>query len=313
MSEVQPESPATPRLLVPPAPRETDPLLGQGRSARRRRGRLVLAGIAAAAMLGAGMLFGAQHAAHRVTLMLGAAAAPAALDADPELIPAGPAPADAPRQIVQALAAGRAAQQPDGTTASEPAAAIVAATPVEAAVTGAEASPDSSPDAAAATAAVADSPAPAPATPAAGSAVPAGNRSYLNASASSPANSAAAAIVWPARGPITSLFGPQHPLGIDIGVPLGTIVRAMADGRIAFAGGNACCSYGYYVDIDHGDGIITRYGHLLYVPALPVGQPIHAGDPIGLSGTTGNSTGPHLHFEVRLSGFPVNPLLVLPR
>ena len=121
-----------------------------------------------------------------------------------------------------------------------------------------------------------------------------------------------AAIVWPVTGPLTSCFCPYHPLGIDIGVPLNTPVRAMAAGKIAFVGGNACCSYGYYVDIDHGNGIMTRYGHLSYIPAIPIGTAVRPGDIIGMSGTTGYSTGPHLHFEVRLNGVPVNPLDVLP-
>src|SRR5205814_265647 len=72
------------------------------------------------------------------------------------------------------------------------------------------------------------------------------------------------AVIWPARGPISSLFSPSHPLGVDIAIPLGTYVRAVAAGRVTFAGGDACCSYGYYVDIDHGSGVMTRYGHLSY-------------------------------------------------
>jgi murein DD-endopeptidase MepM/ murein hydrolase activator NlpD len=126
------------------------------------------------------------------------------------------------------------------------------------------------------------------------------------------APSPGSAIVWPVVGPLTSCFCPYHPLGIDVGVPLNTPVRAMAAGKVAFAGGNACCSYGYYVDIDHGNGIMTRYGHLSYIPAIPVGTIVRPGDIIGMSGTTGYSTGPHLHFEVRLNGVPVNPMDVLP-
>ena len=121
-----------------------------------------------------------------------------------------------------------------------------------------------------------------------------------------------AAIVWPVVGPLTSCFCAYHPLGIDIGVPINTPVRAIAAGRIAFVGGDACCNYGFYVDIDHGNGITTRYAHLSYIPAIPIGTPVRPGDIIGLSGTTGHSTGPHLHFEIRWHGVPVNPLDVLP-
>ena len=121
-----------------------------------------------------------------------------------------------------------------------------------------------------------------------------------------------AVIVWPANGPVTSLYGPSHPLGIDIGLSFGTPLRAAASGRVSFVGGDPCCSYGYYVDIDHGNGVMTRYGHLIQPSFLRSGDPVRIGDTIGYAGSTGNSTGPHLHFEVRLHGMPVNPLLVLP-
>lgn len=121
-----------------------------------------------------------------------------------------------------------------------------------------------------------------------------------------------AVAIWPVTGPITSFYGPSHPLGIDIGVNTGTPIRAMAPGVVTFSGGDPCCSYGYYVDIDHGNGVMTRYGHMVVPSALRPGQVVRMGDVIGLSGSTGFSTGPHLHFEVRLNGVPVNPLLVLP-
>jgi len=123
---------------------------------------------------------------------------------------------------------------------------------------------------------------------------------------------AQAVIVWPANGSITSLYGPSHPLGIDIGLSFGTPLRAAASGRVSFVGGDPCCSYGYYVDIDHGNGVMTRYGHLIQPSFLRIGDAVRIGDTIGYAGSTGNSTGPHLHFEVRLHGMPVNPLLVLP-
>jgi murein DD-endopeptidase MepM/ murein hydrolase activator NlpD len=121
-----------------------------------------------------------------------------------------------------------------------------------------------------------------------------------------------AVAIWPVSGPITSFYGPAHPLGIDIGVNTGTPIRAMAAGVVTFSGGDPCCSYGYYVDIDHGNGVMTRYGHLVVPSALRPGQVVRIGDVIGYSGSTGFSTGPHLHFEVRFHGVPVNPLLVLP-
>jgi murein DD-endopeptidase MepM/ murein hydrolase activator NlpD len=121
-----------------------------------------------------------------------------------------------------------------------------------------------------------------------------------------------AAIVWPAVGPLTSYFGPSHPLGIDIGLAVGAPILAAAPGSVAFAGGDACCSYGYYVDIDHGRGILTRYGHLVRPSLLRAGDRIKLGQVIGYAGSAGDSTGPHLHFEIRLNGVPVNPLLVLP-
>jgi murein DD-endopeptidase MepM/ murein hydrolase activator NlpD len=81
---------------------------------------------------------------------------------------------------------------------------------------------------------------------------------------------------------------------------------------VTFTGGDPCCSYGYYIDIDHGNGVMTRYGHLVQLSSLRAGQFVRLGDFIGYSGSTGYSTGPHLHFEIRLNGRPVDPLLVLP-
>ncbi len=121
-----------------------------------------------------------------------------------------------------------------------------------------------------------------------------------------------AVAIWPVTGPITSFFGPSHPLGIDIGVNTGTPIRAMAAGMVTFSGGDPCCSYGYYVDLSHGNGVATRYGHMVVPSGLRPGQRVRMGDVIGISGSTGFSTGPHLHFEVRFNGVPVNPLLVLP-
>jgi hypothetical protein len=117
-------------------------------------------------------------------------------------------------------------------------------------------------------------------------------------------------IVWPAYGPITSHYGPDHPLGIDIGQNSGDIVAA-TDGVVSFAGGDPCCSYGLYVIIESLDGITTLYGHLSRID-VHEGDIVKAGQALGLVGTTGHSTGPHLHFETLLNGERVNPLSLLP-
>jgi len=117
--------------------------------------------------------------------------------------------------------------------------------------------------------------------------------------------------VWPAHGPITSFFGPGHPLGIDIAQGLGLPVTAAASGTVSFTGGNACCSYGYYVDITHPGGYVTRYGHLLTPSFLKSGDHVVQGQLIGVSGSTGFSTGPHLHFEIRQGNVPLDPLRLL--
>ncbi len=119
---------------------------------------------------------------------------------------------------------------------------------------------------------------------------------------------------WPATGPITSYFGPSHPLGIDIGQgPVGgQPIKAAKAGTVTFAGGDPCCSYGYYVDIDHGGGWSSRYGHCRSWPIVSVGQHVDQGQTICYAGSTGYSTGPHLHFEIHLNGQVLNPLNFLP-
>jgi murein DD-endopeptidase MepM/ murein hydrolase activator NlpD len=80
---------------------------------------------------------------------------------------------------------------------------------------------------------------------------------------------------------------------------------------VVFAGGDPCCQYGYYVDIQHADGYLTRYGHLSRI-LVSLGQTVGQGDVIGASGSTGYSTGPHVHFELRRNGNVLNPLNFLP-
>ena len=117
--------------------------------------------------------------------------------------------------------------------------------------------------------------------------------------------------VWPTRNVITSYFGPSHPLGIDISAPVGTPIRAAADGTVVFVGGRACCSYGLYVEVDHGGGFKTLYAHLRSF-AVRNGETIEGGAVLGYAGLTGRTTGPHLHFELKVSGVRRNPLLYLP-
>jgi murein DD-endopeptidase MepM/ murein hydrolase activator NlpD len=123
--------------------------------------------------------------------------------------------------------------------------------------------------------------------------------------------------IWPASGPISQIFGvPELGVGtphtgIDIAQGLGLPVHAAASGVVSFSGGNPCCDFGYYVDILHPNGYLTRYGHLLVPSPLKVGDAVTQGQMIGLSGSTGFSTGPHVHFEVQLNGVPVDPLRVL--
>lgn len=112
---------------------------------------------------------------------------------------------------------------------------------------------------------------------------------------------------WPTRGRISSPFGPRWGRmhnGIDIAVPTGTPIRAAASGTVTFSGWNG--GYGYIVMIDHGNGVETRYAHNSRLVAS-VGQRVDRGQIVAYSGNTGNSTGPHLHFEIRHRGQPYDP------
>jgi murein DD-endopeptidase MepM/ murein hydrolase activator NlpD len=93
--------------------------------------------------------------------------------------------------------------------------------------------------------------------------------------------------------------------GVDWPVPTGTPVRASTGGRVTHAG--AAGDYGFAVYVDHGNGLETRYAHLSRV-SVRAGDVVNAGQVVGESGSTGRSTGPHLHFEVRQDGRPVDPL-----
>ncbi len=137
-----------------------------------------------------------------------------------------------------------------------------------------------------------------------------------------------ALIVWPVEGGrITQGFRPTsfalEPAGcfdgkcyahfhdgIDIAAPLGTPVRAIAAGRVTIAG--RLSDGAVVVEIEHSPVVLSRYGHLEPGPVVRVGESVSAGELVGSIGLTGNTTGPHLHFEIYASGEPVDPLLVLP-
>lgn len=101
----------------------------------------------------------------------------------------------------------------------------------------------------------------------------------------------------------------RHHNGYDLGAKEGTPIFAAGDGIVEFAGWNK--GYGYLTRIEHGGGLSTRYGHQSKL-LVSKGQRVKAGQKIGLVGSTGMSTGAHLHFEVRLKGKPVNPKLYIP-
>jgi murein DD-endopeptidase MepM/ murein hydrolase activator NlpD len=114
--------------------------------------------------------------------------------------------------------------------------------------------------------------------------------------------------IWPVNGPVVSPFGMRwgrlH-AGVDIAVPAGTPVRASASGRVAIAGWMG--GYGNYTCIQHGGGIATCYAHQSSI-GVSVGQSVRQGQVIGSSGCTGHCLGPHVHFEVRVNGTPVDPM-----
>jgi lipoprotein NlpD len=118
--------------------------------------------------------------------------------------------------------------------------------------------------------------------------------------------------IWPTEGTVYSLFGfrwGQMHSGLDISANAGTPVLAGSDGTVEFAGRKG--GYGNLVILDHGDGYETYYGHLSVI-SVSVGDRVSKGKRIGLVGSTGKSTGPHLHFEVRKDAKVRNPLFFLP-
>lgn len=119
--------------------------------------------------------------------------------------------------------------------------------------------------------------------------------------------------LWPADGILRSSFGGRSDpfsgegefhTGIDISVPTGTPVHVTADGVVVSAGWSN--GYGKLVVVDHGNGYQTYYAHLSRLLAVP-GEEVSGGQVIAYSGSTGRATGPHIHYEVRLAGTPVNP------
>src|SRR4051812_1207807 len=115
-------------------------------------------------------------------------------------------------------------------------------------------------------------------------------------------------LIWPVDGPIVSPFGMRwgrlH-AGVDIAVPTGTPIRAAQSGRVAIAGWVS--GYGNYTCVQHGGALSTCYGHQSRL-ATSVGASVHQGQVIGYSGCTGHCFGPHVHFETRMNGQPVDPM-----
>ena len=117
--------------------------------------------------------------------------------------------------------------------------------------------------------------------------------------------------MWPTSGDVSSPYGLRwngsdfHP-GIDIANDYGTPIVATADGIVTVAGWNSG-GYGNMVDIDHGNGYATRYAHAEQVVVSP-GQSVHKGQVIAYMGSTGYSTGPHVHYEIRVNGQAINPV-----
>jgi murein DD-endopeptidase MepM/ murein hydrolase activator NlpD len=126
--------------------------------------------------------------------------------------------------------------------------------------------------------------------------------------AAGPIKPGSGGLIWPVNGPVVSPFGMRwgrlH-AGVDIAVPSGTPVHAAKSGRVLIAGWVS--GYGNYTCIGHGGGLSTCYGHQTSI-GVSVGQSVSQGQVIGYSGCTGHCFGPHVHFETRINGAPVNPM-----
>lgn len=143
----------------------------------------------------------------------------------------------------------------------------------------------------------------------------AGGRSdWIDAASASEPQQSSAGMTWPVSGRVTSYFGYRyHPIlhfsrfhaGVDFGASWGSPIVAAADGQVAAAGWAG--GYGRQVRIAHGGGVVTSYSHMSEIVASP-GSYVHAGQLIGYVGSSGLSTGPHLHYEVLRNGAAVNPL-----
>jgi murein DD-endopeptidase MepM/ murein hydrolase activator NlpD len=122
----------------------------------------------------------------------------------------------------------------------------------------------------------------------------------------------AAGFIWPVRGVITSGYGyrwGRMHTGIDIAAPSGTSIGAAKEGEVIYA--DWLGGYGQLVAVDHGDSVVTLYAHQSKM-AVAEGQEVTQGQVIGYVGTTGHSTGNHLHFEVRIDAHPRDPRPYLP-
>lgn len=143
---------------------------------------------------------------------------------------------------------------------------------------------------------------------------PGGRGQWLDAAEAGKPQAVSSGMILPAAGRITSMFGNRvHPIlhftrfhaGLDIGAAWGSPIVAAGDGQVARAGWAG--GYGRQVQIVHGGGLSSSYSHMSQVAVAP-GTYVRRGDVIGYVGSSGFSTGPHLHFEVRQGGVPVNPL-----
>ena len=141
-----------------------------------------------------------------------------------------------------------------------------------------------------------------------------GESKWIDAANAQRPAEAESGLIMPVDGHVTSYFGYRyHPIlhftrfhaGLDIGAAWGSPIVAAGDGRVIAAGWAG--GYGREVQIAHGGGITSLYGHMSGIVAEP-GSFVHAGQLIGYVGSSGLSTGPHVHFEVRVGGTPVNPL-----